>query len=138
MPMVAHPTRELVRSVGVIASRDVEVLDARELEAVIDAAGDARPCVNADPEAYFPELGTHPAKIDGSRYREEQDRARTLCAGCPVIGECLELALQTPSARRYGIWGGTSEWERLAIRAARLQAAQAVTAHRPAYIAAVA
>lgn len=138
MPMVAHATRELVTPVGAVVPVDVQALGVRELEALIDAAGDVRPCINADPEAYFPEIGEHPAKIDGSRYREEQDRARTLCAGCPVIGECLELALQTPRDRRYGIWGGTSEWERLAIRAARLQAAQAVTAHRPAYIAAVA
>lgn len=138
MPMVAHPTREHARSVGVIAPPDVEALDVRELEALVDAAGDARPCVKADPEAYFPELGTHPAKIDGPRYREEQDRARTLCAGCPVIGACLELALQTPAARRYGIWGGTSEWERLALRAARLQATQVAVSRQVAPVAAVA
>jgi WhiB family transcriptional regulator, redox-sensing transcriptional regulator len=44
-------------------------------------------------------------------------RALALCAGCPVRAECLELSLrQWHGAGRYGIWGGTLERERRALR----------------------
>ncbi len=66
---------------------------------------DAR-CLDADPEAFFPEKG-------GST-RE----AKRICAGCPVRAECLEYALEHDE--RFGIWGGLSERERR--RAKRLTA----------------
>ena len=58
---------------------------------------DAR-CLDADPEAFFPEKG-------GST-RE----AKRICAACPVREECLEYALENDE--RFGIWGGLSERER--------------------------
>jgi WhiB family redox-sensing transcriptional regulator len=41
--------------------------------------------------------------------------ARRICAACPVAAECLEYALSNPSLR--GIWAGTSERRRKAMRA---------------------
>lgn len=55
-------------------------------------------CLDADPEAFFPEKG-------GST-RE----AKRICAACPVRDECLEFALANDE--RFGIWGGLSERER--------------------------
>jgi WhiB family redox-sensing transcriptional regulator len=55
-------------------------------------------CLDADPEAFFPEKG-------GST-RE----AKRICAACPVRDECLDYALANDE--RFGIWGGLSERER--------------------------
>jgi WhiB family transcriptional regulator, redox-sensing transcriptional regulator len=63
-------------------------------------------CLDADPEAFFPEKG-------GST-RE----AKRICAACPVREECLDYALSNDE--RFGIWGGLSERERR--RAKRLTA----------------
>lgn len=32
--------------------------------------------------------------------------ARALCAGCPVKNQCLEYALEFPSADMHGVWAG--------------------------------
>lgn len=40
---------------------------------------------------------------------------RAVCATCPVQAECLEAGLR----EKYGIWSGTSERQRRAIRTAR-------------------
>ena len=40
--------------------------------------------------------------------------AKAVCAGCPVQSECLAFALQNPQLQ--GVWGGTSETERRALR----------------------
>lgn len=59
-------------------------------------------CLQADPEAFFPEKG-------GST-RE----AKRICARCDVREECLEYALATDE--RFGIWGGLSERERRRLK----------------------
>lgn len=41
------------------------------------------------------------------------DRARKICASCPVIGTCLEFALD--ERIDHGVWGGCSERERRRI-----------------------
>lgn len=41
------------------------------------------------------------------------DRARRICAGCPVLDACLEYALT--NRIDHGVWGGTSERERKRI-----------------------
>ncbi|HEY6624164.1 MAG TPA: WhiB family transcriptional regulator [Acidimicrobiales bacterium] len=48
---------------------------------------------------------------------EAYDRARRLCAGCPVRPECAEYAVADPLI--LGWWGGMSERERRRIRASR-------------------
>lgn len=42
------------------------------------------------------------------------EKAKSVCAVCPVIDDCLEYALETN--QRAGIWGGTSETERRSLR----------------------
>jgi WhiB family redox-sensing transcriptional regulator len=65
-------------------------------------------CLDADPEAFFPEKG-------GST-RE----AKRISAACPVREQCLQYALENDE--RFGIWGGLSERERR--RAKRLTTGQ--------------
>lgn len=46
--------------------------------------------------------------------QDEPDRelAAELCAGCPVIDECLELELRTAGEHTVGVWGALSETDR--------------------------
>jgi WhiB family redox-sensing transcriptional regulator len=41
-------------------------------------------------------------------------KAKAICATCRVRRECLAFALQTGQV--HGIWGGTTEHERAAVR----------------------
>ena len=75
-------------------------LDAEERTWMIDAR-----CLDADPEAFFPEKG-------GST-RE----AKRICSDCPVRESCLDYALENDE--RFGIWGGMSERERRRLRRMR-------------------
>ncbi|HET6917244.1 MAG TPA: WhiB family transcriptional regulator [Acidimicrobiales bacterium] len=64
-------------------------------------------CASVDPELFFPEVGGTPQTAKG------------VCLSCPVRQECLEYAqaldavLPTPVR---GVWGGTSEQDRDAMR----------------------
>jgi WhiB family redox-sensing transcriptional regulator len=51
-----------------------------------------------------------------SDYSDEPsiEKAKEICAVCPVVSSCLEYALETN--QRSGIWGGTSERERKSLR----------------------
>jgi len=60
-------------------------------------------CRQADPELFFP-IG--PAGIAVA----EIQRAKTICASCPVRRPCLTFALAT--RQEFGIWGGYDENER--------------------------
>lgn len=51
-----------------------------------------------------------PAGERGRRRREREERARDICAGCPVRRECARMAFSTKET--YGVWGGLSEAER--------------------------
>lgn len=68
---------------------------------------DAR-CKEVDPELWNPttdesgDKNTHLAAI-----------AKRICAQCEVRFECLEHALEY---HEYGVWGGTTERERMVIR----------------------
>jgi WhiB family redox-sensing transcriptional regulator len=63
-------------------------------------------CREVDPDLFFP-LG------DGPLTRRQIAEAKAVCAGCPVIAECLAFALtQLPE----GIAGGTTPVERVALR----------------------
>jgi WhiB family redox-sensing transcriptional regulator len=75
-------------------------------------------CAQTDPEAFFPDSdrGGNPAM------------AKSICNGnpargrppCPVLTKCLEYALADHEA--YGIWGGMSRRERLALQREELAA----------------
>lgn len=60
-------------------------------------------CAQTDPEAFHPEKGQSPKK------------ALAVCAVCPVALDCLVEAMTTV-AGSTGIWGGTTENDRRAIR----------------------
>jgi WhiB family transcriptional regulator, redox-sensing transcriptional regulator len=59
------------------------------------------------------EMFFHPDGERGPRRRNRENAAKAICATCPVLIRCREhaLAVQEP----YGIWGGLSEEDRLAI-----------------------
>jgi hypothetical protein len=99
-------------------------------------------CVGSpDPDAWFPPEPTVGGNVSAEalavRRANYEDTAGARCAGCPVLAECLELALREegnlPRTWIHGIRGGTAPWRRLNMiqsrkrRTAR-QAAQAVSA----------
>ncbi|OLT18159.1 transcription factor WhiB [Pseudonocardia sp. CNS-139] len=64
-------------------------------------------CRDEDPELFFPVSATGP----GAR---QIARAKAVCARCPVRAECLAYALDEGLA--HGVFGGTTEDERRALR----------------------
>ena len=64
-------------------------------------------CLDEDPELFFPIGTTGPATT-------QVDQAKIVCQRCPVTQECLSWALET--GQETGVWGGTSEDERRALR----------------------
>lgn len=73
-------------------------------------------CIGEDPELFFP-VGSPEFVL------AEIERARAVCAACPVRPECLEWSLVT--CQDAGVWGGLDEEERREIRRARRRAAAA-------------
>ncbi|MEV5430459.1 WhiB family transcriptional regulator [Streptomyces sp. NPDC052701] len=61
-------------------------------------------CAQTGADFFFPE--------PGSSVRE----AKRICGMCPIRSACLEYALDNDE--RFGVWGGLSEKERLALRRA--------------------
>jgi WhiB family transcriptional regulator, redox-sensing transcriptional regulator len=46
----------------------------------------------------------------------DRELARRLCAGCPVIDQCLELDLRMAGLCTTGVWGALAEDDRRALR----------------------
>ncbi|MFF1874313.1 WhiB family transcriptional regulator [Streptomyces sp. CB03911] len=69
-------------------------------------------CRDLDPELFFPLGNTGPAL-------RQAEEAKAVCHTCPVRERCLAWAVET--GQEAGVWGGTSEDERRALkrRAAR-------------------
>ena len=87
------------------------------------SAGTRRPCLDEDPEIFFP-VGSGPLA------QELVAEARVVCSGCSSRVECLERALSTdPCTGRpvgeFGVWGGTTEDERRELLVARRRVAAA-------------
>lgn len=61
-------------------------------------------CVGLDADLFFPERGDHLTT----------QVARAVCLDCPARRPCAEWAIA--SREKHGIWGGTSERQRRAIR----------------------
>jgi WhiB family redox-sensing transcriptional regulator len=59
------------------------------------------------------EMFFHPDGERGPRRRNRENTAKAICASCPVIQACRAQALAI--AEPYGIWGGLSEDDRIAI-----------------------
>jgi WhiB family transcriptional regulator, redox-sensing transcriptional regulator len=75
---------------------------------------DLAACRNAEPELFFPISATRAS-------RAAIDRAKQVCAACPVQSQCLSYALH--HRQEQGIWGGLTEDERrlLSRRMARTE-----------------
>jgi WhiB family redox-sensing transcriptional regulator len=94
---------------------DVSRLSTRQLDEIV---GDRGLCRGMDTDDWYP-LVNHPVGgVSVKTAEAERQYAARQCAGCPVAGECLELGLRIP-AGTYGIWGGTSERDRLVMRKRR-------------------
>jgi hypothetical protein len=77
----------------------------------------AAACRYGETDDWFP---AEPASPQARAVYEQVAQRR--CAGCPVLRECLELALRyeaRPTAQPHGIWGGTAPWQREAILRSR-------------------
>jgi WhiB family transcriptional regulator, redox-sensing transcriptional regulator len=61
-------------------------------------------CQETDPELFFPVAAYGPGM-------DEIARAKAVCAECRVRRQCLQFALAT--GQMHGVWGGTTEDERL-------------------------
>ncbi|MYS46759.1 WhiB family transcriptional regulator, partial [Streptomyces sp. SID5998] len=72
-------------------------------------------CRQEDPDLFFPIGTTGPALL-------QTQQAKAVCGRCPVREQCLEWALATDQA--IGVWGGTSENERRALKRRRATAAR--------------
>ena len=63
------------------------------------------PCLDVDPETFFPPAGKANARA-----------AKRICADCPVRLQCLRDALEAEgnadTRNRYGVFGGLTAWER--------------------------
>lgn len=71
---------------------------------------DRASCVGKDPNIFFSE-----DEMRKSRGRTAREKiAKAICKPCPVSGNCLQVALDTPET--VGVWGGTSTDEREKIK----------------------
>lgn len=64
-------------------------------------------CRAEDPDLFFPVGSTGPALL-------QTQQAKAVCRRCPVRERCLEWALD--SGQPIGVWGGTDENERRALK----------------------
>jgi WhiB family redox-sensing transcriptional regulator len=64
-------------------------------------------CRDHDPELFFPVTAHGPGL-------EQLAAAKAVCAGCPIRSACLRWALET--GQEAGVWGGTGEDDRRALR----------------------
>ncbi|MBK6016306.1 WhiB family transcriptional regulator [Streptomyces sp. MBT53] len=72
-------------------------------------------CLHVDPDLFFP--------ISNSGLTLLQiDEAKAVCGRCPVADQCLEWAMRV--GQPDGIWGGTTERERRAMRGLDISRAQ--------------
>ncbi len=76
---------------------EIHVTDGWEYDKDWAASGN---CRDGDPDAMF---------VEGA----EQNVAKRICRGCPVITDCLADALDTRT--EHGVWGGKTELERRAL-----------------------
>ena len=64
-------------------------------------------CLRVDPELFFPISSSGPTLL-------QIDEAKAVCGRCPVMEQCLDWAVRVGQVE--GIWGGTTEHERRAMR----------------------
>lgn len=71
-------------------------------------------CLDEDPELFFP-IGSTVAAV------AQIEKAKAVCARCPVLVECRTWALQNPRLAEFGVFGGMSEDERRTTQVRRRQ-----------------
>lgn len=71
-------------------------------------------CRSEDPDLFFPIGTSGPALL-------QTEQAKAVCRRCPVREPCLEWAMETDQT--LGVWGGTGETERRALKR-RIKAAR--------------
>ena len=76
-------------------------------------------CLDEDPELFFPIGTTGPAAT-------QVEQAKVVCRRCPAVEPCLTWALDT--GQDAGVWGGTSEDERRALKRRSVRAGGVRTA----------
>ncbi len=64
-------------------------------------------CRTEDPDLFFPIGTSGPALL-------QTEQAKAVCRRCPVREQCLQWALRT--GQSIGVWGGTDEEERRALK----------------------
>lgn len=64
-------------------------------------------CLHEDPELFFPIGNSGPTLA-------QIHAAKAVCRRCPVVQQCLDWAVEVGHVE--GIWGGTTESERRAMR----------------------
>jgi WhiB family redox-sensing transcriptional regulator len=67
-------------------------------------------CRSVDPEVFFP-------PTYGATHRTQVQMAKAVCTACPVRRDCLAVAVA--DAELHGIWGGSTPFERAAMRGRR-------------------
>jgi WhiB family redox-sensing transcriptional regulator len=70
------------------------------------------PCLDEDPELFFPIGSTGPAIT-------QIEDAKKVCRRCDVREQCLVWALET--GQDHGIWGGLTEDERRDLRSREIR-----------------
>ena len=71
-------------------------------------------CLTAEPEQFFPVGAAASATWESAA-------AKQVCAGCEVLVECRDYALET--RQPFGVWGGLDEVERRALLDAQVVSA---------------
>lgn len=74
---------------------------------------------------FFPQSGP-PGKRVPDKVRQRWDRAKEICAMCPVLAECKRDTL----GEEWGVWGGLDQNQRQAVRGRLYQAAKKWPAQR--------
>lgn len=64
-------------------------------------------CLRVDPDLFFPIGISGPALV-------QVGEAKAVCGRCPVVEQCLGWAMRVGQVE--GVWGGTTESERRAMR----------------------
>ncbi|OJY38831.1 MAG: WhiB family transcriptional regulator [Pseudonocardia sp. 73-21] len=88
-----------------------DVADTRRLPAPVTELWDWQTrgaCRDLDSSMFF-----HPEHERGGARAAREDRAKQVCLGCPVIGQCRNHALRVREP--YGVWGALTEAERLTL-----------------------
>jgi hypothetical protein len=96
---------------GAATRREPAELANHELQARVNGAEARCAGTAVPPDEWFP------LSVDPVKARLHARRALELCRACSVRAECLELSLREwDNAGHHGIWGGTLESERHALR----------------------